>query len=205
MKELIKSKQVARVLDYIAVKIPAMEEHLLGTCVFALELKRSQKIDYTEEQVALAALCHDLARLYSEEDMVKTLQSKGIDPDSFGFSHSILLHGYVSEIIAREEIGINDEDILSAIRKHTTGEKDMTVLDKLIYVSDKIESGRDFPGIEELRELARKDIVTAFPSVIASVINMVVARKWPLYYNSVAAYNQAILEIREPDVPHVRS
>jgi predicted HD superfamily hydrolase involved in NAD metabolism len=197
LKALIKSKQVARVLDYIAEKIPAMEKHLIGTCIFALEVKRSQSIDYTEEQVALAALCHDLARLYSGEDLIKTLHSRGIDPDSFGFKHSILLHGYVSEILALEEIGITDESILSAIRKHTTGEKEMSVLDKLIYIADKLEPGRDFQGIDELRDLAAKDIIMAFPSVIATVISMVVARKWPLYYNSVASYNQAIFELGE--------
>jgi predicted HD superfamily hydrolase involved in NAD metabolism len=201
LKALIKSKPVARVLDYITNKIPEMEEHLVGTCVFALDVKRSQAIDYTEEQVALAALCHDLARLYTEEDLIRTLQSRGIDPDSFGFKHSILFHGYVSEILAREEIGITDESILSAIRKHTTGEEDMSVLDKLIYVADKLEPGRDFQGIDELRGMARKDIVEAFPSVIAAVIAMVVARKWPLYYNSVAAYNQAIFESELPGKP----
>ncbi|MCX6645858.1 MAG: bis(5'-nucleosyl)-tetraphosphatase (symmetrical) YqeK [bacterium] len=202
MKALIKSKQVARVLDYIANNIPEMEKHLVGTCNFALEVKRSQAIDYSEEQVALAALCHDLARLYSGEDLIKTLHSRGIDPDSFGFKHSILLHGYVSEILALEEIGITDESILSAIRKHTTGEKEMSVLDKLIYVADKLEPRRDFQGIDELRDLAGKDIIMAFPSVIAAVICMVVAHKWPLYYNSVAAYNQAILELERPDKLH---
>ncbi|MCK4719206.1 bis(5'-nucleosyl)-tetraphosphatase (symmetrical) YqeK [bacterium] len=192
MTRQVDSVLVPKVLDHIRAEIPTMEEHLVGTSNFALEINRNQDLGYTDEQVALAALCHDLARLYTKDELVHELVSRGIDPDSFGFSHPILLHGYVSEIIAVEKFGISDENVLSAIRKHTTGEKGMNVLDKLIYVSDKIESSRSFPGIDELREIARKDIVEAFPRVIARVISMVVARQFPLYYNSVEAYNEAI-------------
>lgn len=192
MKALIHSKPISRVLDYIREEIPAIEDHLHGTCEFALSIKRSQDIDYTEEQVALAALCHDLARLHSEDDLIQILLDRGIDPASFGFTHPILLHSYVSEIIAREKIGITDEAVLSAIRKHTTGEKDMSVLDKMTYVADKLEPRRGFRGIKELRVMAAEDINIAFPAVVAAVICKVVAEGLPLYYNSVAAYNEAI-------------
>ena len=59
--------------------------------------------------------------------------------------HHELWHGPVGAIIARNEFGIEDEDILNAIRFHTTGRAGMSTLEKLIYVSDMIEPGRNFP------------------------------------------------------------
>ena len=69
-----------------------------------------------------------------------------------------ILHGLVGSIIAKEEMGICDEDILMAIRYHTTGRKNMSILEKIIYIADYIEPLRQFSGVEELRCLIEIDL-----------------------------------------------
>lgn len=140
----------------------------------------------------LAALCHDLARLVDPSDIVSELKSRGLDPDSVGFVTPILLHGFLSAEIAKEKFGIDDGEILDAVRWHATGRDEMTDLEKVIYVADKIEETRDYPGVEELRNVVVEDFQTGFQRVVASVIEYVVARSQPLDYNSVDAWNRAI-------------
>ncbi len=187
-----------KALDYIGREIPGLKDHLLGTRDLALEISMLQNLGLDTEKVALAALCHDLGRLYQPDDIPGELQRRGIDPDASGYVAPILLHGELSAELAREEIGIKDEDVLGAIRIHATGAEEMSVLDKLIYVADKLEPTRVYPGVEELREKARKDLLSAFPEVISAVIQWVVAGKLPLDYNSVAAYNRAVKEMESP-------
>jgi predicted HD superfamily hydrolase involved in NAD metabolism len=181
------------VLQYIDSELqPELARHLISTRDFALEINRVQNLGFGEDQVALAALCHDLSRLDPPEKIVAELISRGIDPHKLGFVTPILLHGMLSAEIARERFGIVDEMVLDAIRWHATGREDMTLLDVLIYVADKIEPRRDFPSAADLRKAAMNNVTIAFPLVVASVITWVVAQSLPLDYNSVASYNRAI-------------
>ncbi len=195
MTDRVKSPLEIRALDYIRAEIPRLEEHSVGTRDFALEINRDQSLGLDEEKIILAALCHDFARLMEPGMIVSELKARGIDPDSFGYVIPILLHGILSAELAKEKIGVTDEETLNAIRWHVTGQAEMTVLDRLIYVSDKVEERtREYPGVGELRELVVKDLMKAYPRVLAAVITYVVAELQPLDYNSIAAYNRAIDE-----------
>jgi predicted HD superfamily hydrolase involved in NAD metabolism len=188
-----------RALEYIKSNIPELEAHLTGTRDFALEINRNQSLELDNEKVALAALCHDLARLMDPAQIEKELRSRGIDPDSFSYVAPILLHGELSAIYAKEKLGIDDVDILRAIRGHATGNGRMSLLDKLIYVADKIEETRTYPAADTLRTLVRSDFPGAFPRVVSAVISWVVAEFLPLDYNSVDAYNRSLDEIKTLD------
>lgn len=69
-----------------------------------------------------------------------------------------LWHAPVGAFLVEKEVGLTDEDILNAIRYHTSGRPGMSSLEKVIYVADYIEPGRKFPGVEEVRELAEQDL-----------------------------------------------
>ncbi len=198
MAERVISPLEKRALEYLRVELrPDLAAHSVATRDFALEVNRTQSLGLDEEKIALGALCHDLARLFTPRQMEDGLRARGIDPDSFGFVIPMLLHGPLSAEIARDEIGVDDQEVLHAIRIHATGSGEMSLLDKLIYVADKVEPGRDYEGVEELRHLASKDVRVAFPEVMAWVLAFLVAHKQPLDYNSVAAYNHALADAEE--------
>jgi predicted HD superfamily hydrolase involved in NAD metabolism len=183
------------VLTYIRTELPGLADHFIGTRDFALEINCDQSLGLDEEKIVIASLCHDLARLIPADKIKSELTGRGIDPESFGFVQPILLHTVLSAELAKELFGIHDDEILTAIRNHGPGARNMSLLDKLIYVADKIEVNRDYHVVKELRVLVRQDFHKAFPRVIGAVITYLVAEQRPVDYNSVAAYNQAIMDI----------
>ena len=101
-----------------------------------------------------------------------------------------LWHGPVGALIAHSEFGIDNEDVLNAVRFHTTGRTNMSPLEKIIYVADKIEPGRDFPGVEQLREIAMKDIDEIMGACIHQSVLFLVSKGVPVFPDSIDCYNE---------------
>ena len=116
--------------------------HTAGVVQTAIELAHRYSADAKKAQTA--ALLHDCAKYLPEEKLL----SMSKDPEKI----MPVLHSEVGAILAEKEFGISDPEILRAIKLHTTGDADMSLLDKIIYLSDMIEPSRSFPGVEELRE-----------------------------------------------------
>ncbi len=106
----------------------------------------------------LAALLHDSARETGKEETLRVAGEKGIQTNDFERERPMLLHGPVAAKLVREELGVEDDEVLDAVRAHTTGEPGMGPLALALYVADKIEPDRDQPGVETLRKLALKDL-----------------------------------------------
>lgn len=107
----------------------------------------------------LAGLLHDCAKHFSNEELILLCKNVGIDPGEEAFRAPQILHAIYAPHMAREEFGIADAEVLSALRWHTTGCPDMTLLESMIYVADYIEPGRKaLPMLEEIRALAFTDI-----------------------------------------------
>jgi predicted HD superfamily hydrolase involved in NAD metabolism len=107
--------------------------------------------------------------------------------------HPELWHGPVAASIVQERMGIRDEDVLNAIRYHTTGRAGMTRLEKIIYLADYIEPGRQFPGLDEVRELAEKDLDSAVKKAIGNTIIFLVEKSAPIFPDTFKAYNDLLL------------
>ena len=101
------------------------------------------------------------------------------------------LHGPVGSYVAKHEFKIEDEDILQAIRYHTTGRAGMSNLEKIIYIADMIEPNRKFSGVEDLREKAKEDLEKAM-TVVCTYITFLIEKKQPVYPDSFHCYNDLI-------------
>jgi predicted HD superfamily hydrolase involved in NAD metabolism len=106
------------------------------------------------ERARLAGLLHDTAREVGKEELLRVAEEDGIPVGDFERERPILLHGPVAAELAREDLGVEDGEVLDAVRAHTTGEPGMGPLALTLFVADKIEPGREQPGVEDLRELA---------------------------------------------------
>ena len=80
--------------------------------------------------------------------------------DDFSLQHPKTLHAYTGALVAQRIFGEN-QAVVDAIRCHTTGKPDMNLLDIILYVADYMEPNRNFPGVEQLRELAYRDVRAA--------------------------------------------
>jgi len=106
------------------------------------------------ERARLAGLLHDTAREIGKEELLRVAEEDGLPVGDFERERPILLHGPVAAELAKEDLGMEDGEILDAVRAHTTGEPGMGPLALALFVADKIEPGREQPGVEELRKLA---------------------------------------------------
>ena len=130
---------------------PSRFRHSLGVAETAVKLAKRFGAD--EEQARVAGLLHDCAREFRNEDMVKEAEKRGIAIGEVERSMPLLLHADIGAVRVRELYGVEDAAISQAIARHTVGGPAMTVLDKIIWYADMIEPGRDFPGVDKLREL----------------------------------------------------
>lgn len=109
------------------------------------------------EAAAEAGILHDITKKLSYDEQLILCDKYGIILDKDQLANEKLLHAITGAAFARDVFGVSDA-VYDAIRWHTTGKPDMTLLEKIIYMADYVEPTRDFPGVEKLRALAHEDI-----------------------------------------------
>ena len=114
--------------------------------------------DLEADRVRLAALLHDTAREIGREEFLKLAEEWHLQVGDAERQSPKLLHGPVAAELARRELGVDDEEVLEAVKAHTTGRPRMGPLALVLYVADKIEPARDYPSVGRLRTLAREDL-----------------------------------------------
>ena len=147
-----------------------------------------------EERAALAGLLHDCAKCMPLSQMQKAAKREDVDPvmkDS-----KALMHSVAGMCIAQDVYGVDDPEVLSAIRWHTTGHGNMTDLEKIIYLADMIEPNRKpYPGIEDLRQLCMHDLDGAMHMALRMSLEHVLAQGKTLHPDTLAA-----LKAYEPEL-----
>ena len=133
--------------------------HTLRVANTAEDLARAHGLD--PGRARLAALLHDAARERSAEEFLGLAEDLGLPVGEPERESPKLLHGPVAAELARRELGVEDGEVLEAIRAHTTGRAGMGPLSLVLYVADKIEPARDYPSVENLRRVARRDLRAA--------------------------------------------
>lgn len=132
----------------------ARKKHTYAVCDTAVELSKLYGADI--EKAKVAALFHDLFRGVPQETI--NYYIKHLKMDDKYYNNANLAHGKIAATIMRRDYGIDDEDILNAVSYHTTGREGMSLLEKVIFIADAIEPGRDYPGVDEIRAKAYKDL-----------------------------------------------
>ncbi|GGA36878.1 hypothetical protein GCM10007416_07300 [Kroppenstedtia guangzhouensis] len=170
-------------------------EHTLRVVETAVEL--ADRVGVDRKQARLAALLHDYCKFWPRERMERIIRERGLPQDLLKH-HVELWHAPVGAEVVREELEVEDEGVLDAIRYHTTGRPHMSLLDKVIFLADYIEPGRQFPGVEEVRELARKDLDQAVLKSLDNTLVFLIQRGQKVYPLTVAARNDMVDRIRQP-------
>ena len=113
--------------------------------------------EYPIDKAMLAGLLHDCAKCIPNNEKIDICRKHDILVSQVELDNPGLLHAKAGMVLAEEEYQITDPDILHSIKVHTTGEPGMNMLDKIIFVADYIEPGRnEAPRLEYLRKLAEK-------------------------------------------------
>jgi len=158
-----------RIIEYIEGHMT--EKRRIHTYAVVEEAKKlSQRYGEDMEKAELAALFHDFFRGVPEKSLNIYVRQFGLAP--VYLDNANLAHSKIASLIMESEYHIKDQDILNAVRFHTTGRANMSKLEKVIYLADAIEPNRMYPGVEEIRKLAFEDLEKAKEYVLAQGIKI---------------------------------
>ena len=108
-----------------------------------------------------------------------------------------LWHGMSGSIVVRDELGIDDEDILNAIRYHTTGRAGMSLLEKVIFTADFTSEERTYSGVATMRKKSKKSLEEAMLYGYQFTFKDLSKRQFAIHPDEVACYNEIVLQISQ--------
>lgn len=147
---------------------PYRYKHSENVMEVAINLAKKYGVDINK--ASTAGFLHDCAKGKSEKELLELCEKFNIEVDEYKKNQPELLHGEIGALLAKIDYGIEDEEILNAIKVHTMGKENMSMLEKIIFIADYIEPGRKFPGVEAIRKLAYKDIDKAIMQALDTTI-----------------------------------
>ena len=162
--------------------------HTMGVLEVAKHLANLYGEDV--DKAELAALYHDMCRNLEREKANDYIRELGLDKELI--DNPNLAHGKLAAEMIQIIFNESDNDIINAVRFHTTGRANMSKLEKIIYVADSIEVGRDYLGVEELRTLANRDLNKSCYISIINSINFIKEKNESLHKDTL--YAKAFLE-----------
>lgn len=166
--------------------------HSLGVAKKAVELA---KIYGVEETIAKkVGIAHDIAKEMTDEEMLEYANTNNLEVDEIERAKPSLLHGKIGADIASKKYGFT-KDMVNAIKWHTTGRKNMSMLEKIIYVADKTEENRKKArfDIEKSRELSKQDINGTLIFLMNESITYNVNNEWLIHPETIDARNYILL------------
>lgn len=169
-------------------------KHSVGVMTTAAKLAKHYGADV--EKAKLAGLIHDCAKEIHPSKQLKQAENFGILLDEIERHETVLIHGPLGAFIAKKDFKIKDKEILRAVKIHTTGDKNMTLLDKIIFIADYIEPNRKFPGVDVLRKKVNEDLDLAIVTAIDSTISHVLDKGSLLHPKTVSARNFILIQRR---------
>ena len=159
-------------------------------------VKLSEIYNYDVKKAKIAGLVHDCAKYFTDEQVKESVKKFNIKLDPLEENNLALSHSVIGSYVAKEVFNIDDEEILSAIKYHTTGRENMSLLEKIIYMADMIEEGRKFPKVEELRELTFSGkLDEALLLSFNNTIKFVIDNKQLIHPRTVSARNYILSQI----------
>ena len=181
--------------DYKQIIKPRMSEYRYTHSVnVSKEAKRLAKIfGCDEEKAALAGILHDITKETPKEEQLQIMLNSGIILDNIEKNSSKLWHGISGSIYIEEVLGIKDEDILNAVRYHTTGRANMSLLEKIIFVADFTSEERTNNGVATMRKKSKKSLEVAMLYGLKFTLKDLSKREMTIHPNALACYNDIIL------------
>ena len=189
--ENIDTKQIKEKLNTMLK--PKRLEHSINVAKCAIKL--SEIYGYDKEKAYLAGLVHDCAKYFTKEQIDSYVEKYNIELDPLEVDNIALSHSIIGSFAIQDVFNIQDMDIINAVRYHTTGRENMSTLEKIIFMADMIEEGRNFPGVDELRKLSfNGQLDKALITSLNNTIKFVIENNQLIHPRSVSARNYLMQE-----------
>ena len=182
--------------EYIEITRPKLTEarfiHSLNVAQSARELANIYGCD--EEKCAVAGILHDIMKDTDKEQQLKMLSDFGIMLNTTEKVTPSLWHQISGAAYIEHILGIKDEEILGAVRYHTSGKSGMSTFEKIIFIADFISADRIYPGVDVMRRYAAESLDKAIVEGLAFTIKELAINNRLIIADTIHAYNEAVLK-----------
>lgn len=186
-----------KLIEAVKAQMPTRRwEHTLGVMETSVMLARQYGCD--PDKAYIAAILHDVCKYWPVKEQESVLRDKGLSTDWLDYDKE-LWHAPAGAIVAKRDYGIDDEEVLNAIRYHTSGRVGMSLLEKVVCLADYIEPARDFPGVNNIREIAEHSVEKALVAGFDGTIRFLLDKGRKIYPLTVLTRNSLIEEIGHQD------
>jgi len=169
---------------------PRRCQHSLGVADLAGQMAGKMGLDPAPARVA--GLLHDHMRETEPAELLRIARSLGFALHMMEIRYPVLLHSPIGAALLPEKFGIRDPEILEAVRYHTTGAGRMGLLARIVFTADLLEPSRNYPGVEELRQVAERDPEAGFEVCVQHHLVHLIDRKRQLHPDTVDCWNHCV-------------
>lgn len=186
-----------RVITWLADNVSAHRlQHIIGVEQMCVELACLHRID--PHKAAQAGLMHDLAKFFKPTRLLEMAKKEGLEIDSVCQENPHLLHADASAIVARNEFGVADEEILDAIRNHTLGRPHMSPLSCIVFISDALEPNRgDSPELEAMRRVSWQNLYKSVQQTCDYSLKHLLASHKTIHPRAILTRNWALQIVKK--------
>lgn len=166
-------------------------EHSLNVSYEAVRLAKRYGAD--EEKAQLAGLLHDVAKEISDKEQLKLMKSAGfpITPE-LELARKVW-HAPAGAAYVKLKLGIEDEDIINAVRYHTTARAGMSLLEKIVFLADYTSAERSYDGVDEMRRLVDESLEAAMLYSLSFQVKNQASKNQIIVPDTFMAYNETVL------------
>ena len=145
-------------------------DHTIGVSYTAAAM--AMRYGLNVDRAAMAGLLHDCAKYMTDDELIEKCAKYGIECSETELRNGYLLHAKLGAYLSKEKYGIEDEEICSAVRYHTTGKPAMSVLEAIVFTADYIEPGRKvLPNFKLIRSMAFVDLDEAVYLILKNTLS----------------------------------
>ncbi|WP_054657209.1 bis(5'-nucleosyl)-tetraphosphatase (symmetrical) YqeK [Apilactobacillus ozensis] len=165
-------------------------EHVLRVEKMAIKLAKLNDVDV--ELASIGGLVHDYAKQRPDEDFINAIHKYHLDDNLLNYGNAIW-HGEVGYLFVQHELGIQNIDILNAVKHHTVGAKYMSKLEQIVYMADYIEMGRDFPGVDDARKITFNNLGLGVAYQTKHTLDYLISNNKSVYPKTIDTYNEWVV------------
>ena len=160
-------------------------------CVMERAIEYAKIYGADTEKARIAGICHDVAKEIPKEERIPMCEKYGVVLDEIEKKQKSLIHAKLGAKIAEVDFGC-DEEICSAIRYHTTGRANMTLMEKIIFLADFTGVDRKFDDAKKIYEIAKEDLDKAILQCQKTIMMDLFDKEKLIHPNAIEAYNYLI-------------
>lgn len=185
-----------KIIDLIRSKLEEKRfQHSLNVAESARYL--AEKYGGDADKAYTAGLLHDVMKNSSPEEQLGVITEAGIELLPEERANKKLWHAIAGAAYIKKVMGIDDKELYKAVRYHTTGRANMTLLEKIVYLADYISAERDYKDVDVMRKLCDESMDSAVLYALEFGIPDLVRRGSVIHPDSIDLYNEAVMRRKE--------